>query len=399
MELYLQMGHGMKTMSLELIKKWGDGCVIISPVNIKEDEKLFKFSNDVHKYSGKVLFDPQLFVLSEAHPNLKSYKYWPSTNTSIISEDVRNLLNSELLKLNTKLKCDEIILPGKLISEQQINSEVEQLKLTSKYFRDNTDLPLLATICLQSESIRNHDYIEKLIEKLRDIDIDGYYIIPSPANHDYLVSDNLWTIGILKLITCLKLQNRKVVIGYSNHQGLMYGVSKADAIASGNFMNTRSFNPSKFKSIKDDEFGRRSIWYYHVDSLSEYKISVLDFAKQRGILTRLNIRNEFANDYSAILFKGENPSSTNYNETDSFKHYLTCLRIQCLNLVKSNYLDTLNNYLFILKSAELILKELRDSGVTGQNRDFKNSIEPNRVAVLTTDRDYGFKISLDWDNI
>lgn len=35
MELYLQMGHGMQTMAQELVKGWGAGKVIISPVNFK----------------------------------------------------------------------------------------------------------------------------------------------------------------------------------------------------------------------------------------------------------------------------------------------------------------------------------------------------------------------------
>ena len=36
MELYLQLGHGMQALSQELIKNWGEGTVIISPVNMPQ---------------------------------------------------------------------------------------------------------------------------------------------------------------------------------------------------------------------------------------------------------------------------------------------------------------------------------------------------------------------------
>lgn len=43
MELYLQLGHGMQALAQELIKSWGKGNVIISPVNLQQD-KLVVFS-------------------------------------------------------------------------------------------------------------------------------------------------------------------------------------------------------------------------------------------------------------------------------------------------------------------------------------------------------------------
>ena len=43
MDLYLQLGHGMQKLSQELIKCWGEGTVIISPVNMSQD-KLASFA-------------------------------------------------------------------------------------------------------------------------------------------------------------------------------------------------------------------------------------------------------------------------------------------------------------------------------------------------------------------
>ena len=38
MNFFLQFGHGMKQMSIDLAKKWGEATVILSPRDIKPDQ-------------------------------------------------------------------------------------------------------------------------------------------------------------------------------------------------------------------------------------------------------------------------------------------------------------------------------------------------------------------------
>ena len=104
---------------------------------------------------------------------------------------------------------------------------------------------------------------------MKEIPVDGYYVIPYPSNNEYLVSDPLWVIGLMKLTSCLKLNKKKVIVGYTNHQGLVYSLTNVDAIASGTYMNTRSFVPTKFKSPKDDDVKHKSTWYYLPSAMSE----------------------------------------------------------------------------------------------------------------------------------
>lgn len=49
MELYLQLGHGMQQLSQDLIKSWGKGTVIISPVNLQRD-KLSLFAKNTSNW-------------------------------------------------------------------------------------------------------------------------------------------------------------------------------------------------------------------------------------------------------------------------------------------------------------------------------------------------------------
>ncbi|WP_303836514.1 hypothetical protein [Ruminococcus flavefaciens] len=396
MELYLQLGHGMQNLAQELLGIWGKGNVIISPVNIQRD-KLKRFAKKIRSCGGQVLFDPQMFYPKEGHEKLQAYDYWLPEGVSITSEDGYKTIDQELYRINQEIESSCIILPGIEMNEQLFTYGIKWMKESASYFLNKTEKPLLATLCLYPETIRNNEAIENLVERLKNMPVHGYYVIPHPSNNEYIISDPMWVVGMMKLLTCLKLMNKKVVVGYSNHQSLIYALAKVDAIASGTYMNTRSFVPSKFKSPKDDGIKNKSTWYYLPSAFCEYKAALLDVAFHRGFLDLFYSLGEFNNQYSDILFKGALPSSTNYNESNSFKHYLYCLKIQCDMLSLKTYKETYDTYEFMLQTAENQLKEIKKKGMSGQNRDFSPAIEVNRIAMCANDEDYGLKLRLDWD--
>ena len=60
MELYLQLGHGMQSLSQELIKNWGKGTAIISPVNMPQ-AKLAPFAKKIQAV-GKCCLIHRCFI-------------------------------------------------------------------------------------------------------------------------------------------------------------------------------------------------------------------------------------------------------------------------------------------------------------------------------------------------
>lgn len=395
MELLLQMGHGMKGLAEELIKSWGCGTAIISPVNM-EQSKIAAFAKKINASGGEVLFDPQMFYPKEGHDKLRKYDYWPQEGVSVSTDTGYLTINQGLLRINNEINSSAIILPGKEMKEDGFAYGIAWICNSAAYFRKKTSKPLLATVCLYPETIRNPEAIENLVESLRSVDVDGYYVIPHPSNNEYITTDPLWTIGIMKLLTCLKLHNRKVIVGYSNHQGLMYSLAHIDGLATGTYMNTRSFMPSKFKSPQDNDIKHKSIWYYHPNAMCEYKVTSLDVAMQRGYLLEFVPEESFANEYSSMLFRGGIPSSTNYSESNSFRHYFFCMKAQCDMLSRPSYREVFDTYDFMLRTSENIIQKFKKKGISGQNRDFLPATEANRVAMCANDEDYGLKLMLEW---
>ena len=238
MKLFLQMGHGMQAISLELLGAWGGGSVIMSPVNFKipNIDSVRALARKISSQGGNILFDPQMFYPKEGHTKLQAYDYWPTEGVSISSDEGHRTINQELLRINNEIGSSEIILPGIEMNEMRLPYGLDWMYQSALYFNEKTPKPLLATLCLYPETIRNVAVIEALAEKLRSVPVHGYYLIPHPSNNEYIVSDPSWLIGILKLITCLKLAKKRVIVGYSNHQGLVYALAGADCIASGTYM-------------------------------------------------------------------------------------------------------------------------------------------------------------------
>jgi hypothetical protein len=217
-----------------------------------------------------------------------------------------------------------------------------------------------------------------------------------PERH-YLVDKPIWVANLLSLVAGIKRLGKQVIVGYANHQMLPLALAKCDAIAAGNFLTVRWFQPKHFETTNDDTQSRRTTWYYCPQALSEFKVTYLDVAKRAGILATMATPSPMENDYSRVLFGGAMPSLTNYKEGDSFKHYLHCLRIQCELASKSTYSETLNALFAQLETAARILNGLHNERIKGQERDFGEIADVNEAAIQIFHKEFGFAFSHEWD--
>ena len=396
MKFYIQMGHGMQTLCKDLCEAWQGTTVILSPQNIYPTDKLPSFATSLRRVNGTVLFDPQLYSPRKYHKNLQKHTYWPRGGvTNIELGECQDLLTT-LAGINEAIESKAFILPSNIIHRIDDRWGKIQGKIASQARQVANGQRLLLTVALGKDILTDDSQVESITQYAEHWDVDGVYIVCEHPERHYLIDNPIWLANLLSLVAGIKRLGKEVVVGYANHQMLPLALAKCDAIAAGNFLNVRWFQPEHFETTDNDDISQRTKWYYCPQALSEFKVAYLDVAKRAKILDRMAPPPSMANQYSNILFGGAMPSSTNYSERNSFKHYLHCLKIQCENAGRATYVDSRNAQFAQLETAACILDGLHDERIKGQDRDFREIVDVNEAAIQTFDKEFGFAMSREW---
>lgn len=401
MELYLQFGWGMMAHCKSLISAWGGGTVILSPRDLSHTQ-LVKHATEIKHLGGNILLDPQFYLPHDEHFRLRQHEYWPNDYSSGEfwgGSELTELLG-KLAAINRDLETRQILLPGVFASEVNDGWVEYQALVIDEANRINLDPDgLLATVALSGDVTRNDNQIQRILDEATSWDVAGVYLVCEHPNGNYLVSDPNWLANVIDLIAGFRLIGKSVVLGYCNQQMLIAASAGANAIASGTWMNVRSFPPSKFRTTYEDEIKQRTTWYYCPQSMSEYKIAFLDIAKKQGVLDLLKTPDEYDSNYSDNLFSGPQPSAVPFSEQSAFRHYLQCLRWQTMNSRKASFDETVDFHEHTLANAEGILNTLRSVGVNGQLRDFKETIDINRAALSVLRNGNGPRLRRYWADL
>jgi hypothetical protein len=393
MDLYLQFGHGMMEHCRHLISKWGEGTVILSPRDLKS-EQLASFSKELLKINGKTLFDPQYYNPRADHKKLTEHEHWFDSFDTTVLSDINLIVNKfEAIKdANNHSNTYAYIIPSimcDVVDKIWIDIQEVFLEAAARVFNDKEKY---LTIALTKEFLLDDVSVEKLVEVTAEWEIDGFYIVPEGG---YLIEEADWLANLALLVAGLKFQNRKVIVGYSNHQMLFLACAKADAIASGSFLNVRCFNAGKFNNAAEDSISRRSIWYYCPQALSEYRLRALDAAKKEGVLDDLKPYGQ-TNEYIKALFSTVKPSVSGFNESLAFRHYLSELKHQCNISTKSTFQDTINFHRELIDNGLEFIRIMKNNGVRESGRSFESIADYNYDALRTLEREIGGLLRRNW---
>lgn len=396
MKLAIQFGHGMKALCEELLPQMRDTSIILSPRDLS-DSQLVSYSNQFVALGARTFIDPQLYAPHSNHKKLTAHSYWPqnfSTGMFSNSTSIRNML-TELYGLNQRAGTAGFILPGIFCSK------VENMwKHIQKQFFDianELEGNKFATIVLSANVIQEREQINELITYIAEnCDFEGIYLLPEHPNNEYLVNNPLWLTNLLDFIAQLKQLNKYVIVGYTNHQMLCLCLAMADEMASGTWMNVRSFSLSKFFE-SGDEIKKKNVWYYCPQALTEYTPAFLDLAFQQQILHPFKVDDKYSDvKFADILFAGALPSSTVFGENFAFRHYLSCLKIQCELVSQGKFKDRYTALSGLLNEAKHFLEFAHSHSITGQKRDFDDYIDVVTAAIDTFYRMHGALLSRIW---
>ena len=400
MELYLQFGHGMKQISMNLSKEWGGTTVILSPRDISPSQ-LKTWQNGFIKSGIRTLFDSQMYYPKDTHKELLKYEYWDSSfathleNNSTYEEKLIKII----LQYNDIAGCTDFIIPSAMY-EYDESWKVRWIKQCKKLIDASKKLvinkKLFLTMALpETLLLQKEAEIEEIIHEATGFDVDGYYIIAHPPKGQYLVDTPMWLSNLMQICAALKLHGKYVIMGYGNHQLLCLSAAGIDAMATGTYLNVRHFS-NKFK--ENDITQRKSVWYYYPAALSEYKMGFLDVAYNAGILHQMKPSKDMDKGYVDLLFNGALPTATAFGETMAFMHYLNCVKCQLANISKKTYKETVTANEVMLETAMRRIEYLEKNGIYAQTRSFKDIVDVNRSALQRLNAVRGFQLGMEWKN-
>lgn len=397
MELYLQCGYGMMQLCRELISRWNGGTVILSPRD-NDGPQLNSLAKAINALpGGAVLLDPQFYLPHADHANLCAHEYWPKeydTGTFLIGPGLQQLMKL-LLECNNTYGCREFVIPGFLgakVDDDWLNTQQAFLDAARRL---DGAVPMRMTISLTSDAIKDESQIAALLEHAAKWNAPAYYVVCEHPPMQYMVEDPTWVSNVIDVCAGLKLLGSHVLLGYSNQQMLLAAVAKVDAIASGTWMNVRSFRPDKFQEDEGD-IKRKATWYYCPHALTEYKVPSLDIAKKLGVLPEMAPQPDVNGGDVDVAFRGTVPPSTVLTEPLAFRHFLHSIRAQAGSASKTSFDDTCDHHDKLLDIAAKYLKSFSAKGIRGDMRDFGPAVDANKQALEVLKHTRGAILRRKW---
>jgi hypothetical protein len=265
--------------------------------------------------------------------------------------------------------------------------------------RQIPNVPLLATIALGADALRNTSQVEELLENSDDWPVDGIYLVTEHPAGSYLVDDPQWIANKLDIVAHQRLAGRRLVAGYCTHQMLVLAAGALRELGSGTWMNVRSFDAGKFDAIREEEIRQRATWYFCPQALSEYKLPYLDIADRQGVLQQMQPDAALGSVYADPVFAGGQPSVSGFGEPAAFRHYLQCFRSLAATSTAPSFDQTTALHRRALDRAEHLLRDLGAAGVTAQLREFARCIDANRAALTVLDSTRGPVLRRRWSSL
>lgn len=383
MSILIQQGYGMMQMNNDLAKEISDLGVILSPRALNKNQSIDRLkihADELRNKGVKILFDPQFYVPRTNLDKLLKFPYFDNVgdyNTVYFkSHDskrfIENVINYQLDFINV----DEVIIPN-IYSNSLDTGWHDLTKMFAEESVQLTEKTKYLTISIGTDVVKNKMEFDYLISCLSQYEVEGYYFVIKPPSGNF-VSDDQYLYNLLDAFISLNLAGKKVILGYTNQQALIFAAAGVSKIASGNYRNVRAFDPEIFYlDENDEEIRRKAVWYFDGNTLSEFRPQQMTLIHNRGIKANFGPVCKYCEQL--IM----NPQiATSWREPESFKHYLFELNRQWNSLMTVPVTQRINAVIALLEKVKVSLLELKDLGVRIGDREFDENIIEVSLSVL-----------------
>jgi hypothetical protein len=367
----------MMALNNEFLEAGFTSGIILSP-RVLTPQQAENHAQEIRNKGGSVLFDPQFYVPRTAHERILEFPYWQGLGFDTDTFDGQNAGDfcRRVIDYERQLVDNEIILPG-----AYTNTGDERWRSWQATFADVgathcPDLTRYSTLAIGPDVVKNRQVFDMVLDEAVNFPVAGFYVLLKPPQGQFLVSDEDYLYAALDGLLSLREAEKQIIVGYANHQAILYAAVGVESIASGNFRNVRCFDPVIFDQQEPDE-RQRAVWYFDGGSLSEFRIQTIQLAYRRGL------RNSFGPTcrYCAPLLEAADPSTVNWTEREAFRHCLFEMNRQWTTFSSIAVGQRWTRVLEMLREAQGRLLRLSEQGVILGDRSFAPAMEPSLAAL------------------
>ncbi len=378
MEFILQQGWGMFGLDLEFIKNKFANGVILSP-RVYTPDQIARHAQDLRKQGARVIFDPQFYRPHTDRAKLLSFPYWDGLefDTSAFDNPMASEFCERVIRYQAQnLRVSEGVIPGRYTNSINEDWLVMHHRFAETTAQLGLDIPIYSTIALGPDVIGNEGNLANVLDEVISYPVDGIYFVFRSPDDRFFLNDEGILYNILCAFLSIRLSGKDIIVGYANQQSIFFGAAGVRRIASGNFRNTRQFNPEIFDE-QDESVMQRGTWYYHPRSLSDFRVEALKLAFRRGL------RDLFGPpcDYCRDLLDAPDPGVVRWSEKEAFRHFLFELGRQWMEFDGLATNDVIGRLRGILVEVRNSLQELRSRGFVLGDRSFEQSLNATEGAL------------------
>jgi hypothetical protein len=274
---------------------------VISPVNFTESETL-KFIERLRMNSGgdfSFVLDPQLYFPESEEGVLSDWRFFPKAfrSADYASEKYWTQVAKQVARVGKDLRAQYVASPA-VVPRVYDNAYFELMTTVASQFAHEADDRFEP---MQSVIVSTRDLIGAPERAMIIASIVGaseckwiYLMLDADVRPRLELSDAGRLFAVMQLIHVLEHAGKRVLVGYSSSDILLWKTAGATACATGKFFNVRRFTRSRFEA-KDDGGGNLPYWFE--ESLLAF-VRAADFKRitREKLLSNATTRNPLAED-------------------------------------------------------------------------------------------------------
>lgn len=263
LQLFHQVGHN-SNWNVESFERdnCGDG-LILSPLhqNMATVERLGPTTRSAS------IFDPQFYLPSSRKPKLHTYPFFPEVvdggfQTSTFTAHVAGIAES-CIQFQQNLGFRTIVVPTRFIGEMYSDYVDRQRRFTVDAFMEAAGgRAVCLSVAVTAAMIEDEVFCSRLLNWITAYpNVEEVYLMYQYPRDTKQVQDSRFLKACMRFFNEITATGLKLIVGYTNVEGLLFATSADLTVTMGAFENTRIFSIDKFLESEGERRGPKARIY------------------------------------------------------------------------------------------------------------------------------------------